>query len=196
MFTNPGKQVKIFAMVSFGVECISALVGCILLFVEEEFLYGLLTLIGGIASAYIISLLVYAFGELVENSTTLANRPSAAAPKTVTVPPVQKAPAYGSVKPSNPYIPTNRTNSSPAANTPTEPPKTAKPETASAPPTKATLEEIFEYSLKYSTAQGMRSYLERTKADYPEHAEEIDFVLRASDSTLRNAILEQLEENR
>lgn len=194
MFTNPGKQVKIFAMVSFGVECISALVGCILLFVEEEFLYGLLTLIGGIASAYIISLLVYAFGELVENSTTLANRPSAVT--TVTVPPVPNAPAYGSVKPSNPYIPENRTNSSPAANTPTEPPKTAKPETASAPPTKATLEEIFEYSLKYSTAQGMRSYLERTKADYPEHAEQIDFVLRASDSTLRNAILEQLEENR
>ncbi len=194
MFTNPGKQVKIFAMVSFGVECISALVGCILLFVEEEFLYGLLTLIGGIASAYIISLLVYAFGELVENSTTLANRPSAV--KTVTVPPVQKAPAYGSVKTSKPYSPANRTNSSPAENTPTEPPKTAKPETASAPPTKATLEEIFEYSLKYSTAQGMRSYLERTKADHPEHAEEIDFVLRASDSTLRNAILEQLEENR
>lgn len=73
LFGNPGRQLISFAKWSFWVEALSAVIGGIVLIVSDQstFTPGVITIIGGIAAAWIVSLYIYAFGRLVDNSSAL-----------------------------------------------------------------------------------------------------------------------------
>ena len=68
MFKNPGAKLKSIAITSFIVDCISAVIGGIVLLSNDYGWAGFITLIGGLFVSYVIALLIYGFGELVENS--------------------------------------------------------------------------------------------------------------------------------
>ncbi len=69
LFTNPGDKIKRYAKILFIVECIAALIGAIAASDDFEY-FGpfILVLIGGIAVAYVTSLFMAAFGDLVQSS--------------------------------------------------------------------------------------------------------------------------------
>lgn len=75
LYGNIGGRIKRFALTSFFIEAISAVIGGIVMFFigvfegEESFLVsGLLTMFLGPIAAWIGTWFMYAFGELVENS--------------------------------------------------------------------------------------------------------------------------------
>ena len=68
MFKNPGRKIKNLAMASFIVETIAAIIGGIVLMCEDYVFLGFVTILGGFFVAYVTALLLYGFGELVENS--------------------------------------------------------------------------------------------------------------------------------
>ncbi|MBQ3140519.1 MAG: hypothetical protein IJC25_00990 [Clostridia bacterium] len=83
LFSNPGAKIKKVTQIVFWISCIACLILAIILFAqaaeyadsrytqEEADLYtlwGFVTLLAGPLVSWISSLLLYAFGELVENS--------------------------------------------------------------------------------------------------------------------------------
>ena len=73
MFENVGQKIKTLAVVLFwGTTILSALASLAIAISTSNGAYLLLA-IGGVISAYVISLLVYGFGELVENSYLTAS---------------------------------------------------------------------------------------------------------------------------
>ena len=77
LYENIGSKIKNWAMGSFIVEAIAALIGGIIFIAEsglgEEWI-GILIIIGGINLAYFISLLVYGAGERVEKLCNIDNK--------------------------------------------------------------------------------------------------------------------------
>ena len=76
MFDNIGEKIKELALSIFVIEVIAAVVsGIFLIFSGGDGLIigGIITIIVGIAVAYLSVILIYAFGELVENSSIIAN---------------------------------------------------------------------------------------------------------------------------
>ncbi len=72
MFDNPGRKLKFIAVITFIVECISSFIGGIFYWVEEEeFFGGILIMLVGFAVAWLSVIVLYAFGQLVENSDNL-----------------------------------------------------------------------------------------------------------------------------
>lgn len=73
MFDNVGEKLKNFSVVWFVISAISAFITGLFLWVEwgdtEGFLMFLAIAVGGNLVTYIISLFMYAFGELVDNSS-------------------------------------------------------------------------------------------------------------------------------
>ena len=67
MYDNIGGKIKQLARITFAVEAISAIIGGIALFVNEEFLFGLLCFFAGPIVAWVSSWLLYGFGELIED---------------------------------------------------------------------------------------------------------------------------------
>ena len=76
MFDNIGERIKELALSIFVIEVIAAVVSGIIMIVaggDDLIVVGILTMIIGSALAYLSVILIYAFGELVENSTIIAN---------------------------------------------------------------------------------------------------------------------------
>ena len=84
MFDNIGSKIKSYAKANFWIETIaSVLLGIILLAIASETysdleeiytIIGIVFLLGGPATAYITSIFLYGFGQLVENSDVLATK--------------------------------------------------------------------------------------------------------------------------
>ena len=74
MFENAGNKIKDFAKVWFGIQCAAAVIGGVVLISQYRGMgfIGLLIIIGGSFVAWIFSLLLYGFGEIVD--TAIANR--------------------------------------------------------------------------------------------------------------------------
>lgn len=68
MFNNPGGKIKSWAIAAFAIEAISAFISGIVYSDELEGL-TIVVILGGILVAYTTALLLYALGELVENSS-------------------------------------------------------------------------------------------------------------------------------
>lgn len=68
MFKNPGQKLQDWGHVFFWIEAVGALIGGIVLMFKTTIWWGLLCILGGVAVAYFLALLVIAFGTLVENS--------------------------------------------------------------------------------------------------------------------------------
>lgn len=66
MFNNAGKKIKIVAECGFWVEAIGSFITFLALCIDEEEPLYLLAMLGSIAVAWVISLLVYGFGEIVD----------------------------------------------------------------------------------------------------------------------------------
>lgn len=76
LFGNIGKKVKGMALGVFFVEAIGAIITGIILMAEDDDLiaFGLLTIILGPAVAWLSSLVLYAFGELVDKTCGIHNK--------------------------------------------------------------------------------------------------------------------------
>ena len=72
MYDNIGGKIKNWAIWIFIVEAISAVIGGIVLIVNDNALLGFLTMILGPIAAWISSWLLYGFGQLVESSDIIA----------------------------------------------------------------------------------------------------------------------------
>lgn len=68
MFENAGSKIRIYAEAFFAVEAVAAVIGGIVLMINEMFLPGLIVALVGILVAYVTALFLAAFGELVESS--------------------------------------------------------------------------------------------------------------------------------
>lgn len=79
LFDNPGKKIKTFAKIAFVIECIGAIITGIILFFVATFEYedeilalvSLAVLFGGPCAAYMMTIFIYAFGELVDNTNSI-----------------------------------------------------------------------------------------------------------------------------
>lgn len=167
MFNSPGKKLKGLAKAAFIAECIASVLTAIYFLIEEDYLIAVAALVGGVVTAYVTSLFIFAFGELVENSS----KPS----------------AHSSSEERPQAVPASPPSISPEQK-PAEPPqKTVSAEEGS-------IEFILKYSLEFTTVSGMRNYLSKAKLDRPEHREKLEWILRASDSTLRDTVTQFLSE--
>ena len=67
MFENIGEKIKMIAKIYFYVCAIASFIlGCVMI---DETPLGLVVMVVGVLVSYLSSLVMYAFGELVENST-------------------------------------------------------------------------------------------------------------------------------
>lgn len=80
LFDNPGKKIKTFAKISFVIKCIGAIItGIILFFVamcegyEILALFSLAVLVFVPFVAYMMTIFIYAFGELVDKTNSINN---------------------------------------------------------------------------------------------------------------------------
>ena len=91
MFRNPGKKIKTLSIILFYINCVVSLIGS---FALSNSLFGfdffsfLFALAGGLLVSFVLSLFLYGFGELIENSaksdaTKRAEELQAAQPQTV-----------------------------------------------------------------------------------------------------------------
>lgn len=69
MFENPGSKVKSIAVIWFWLIAIGSFIVGIIIMLDTDGLIGASILFGGILFGYLSALGLYAFGELVENST-------------------------------------------------------------------------------------------------------------------------------
>ena len=71
MFRNPGKKIKTLSIILFYINCVVSLIGS---FALSNSLFGfdffsfLFALAGGLLVSFVLSLFLYGFGELIENS--------------------------------------------------------------------------------------------------------------------------------
>lgn len=69
LFENPGEKIKNYAKIMFIIECIAAIISAFVASDElEEFGPFIMVLLGGFVVAYITSLFMAAFGELVQSN--------------------------------------------------------------------------------------------------------------------------------
>ena len=74
MFNNPGDKIKGLAVANFIVDCLAAVIGGIVLISNDYGWVGFVTIVGGLFIAYVTALLLYGFGELIENSSYLKTK--------------------------------------------------------------------------------------------------------------------------
>ena len=73
MFENVGQKIQTVAKVYFWLIAISSLIGGIVLTVEMDEVIYLLVAIGGTLFAYLTALMLYGYGEIIENSARAAS---------------------------------------------------------------------------------------------------------------------------
>lgn len=73
MFHNIGKTLKGWAVGTFFVEAISAVVGgfCFFIFGDNDAIWGLPVLFGGLLTAYFSAMLLGGFGELIDKTCSI-----------------------------------------------------------------------------------------------------------------------------
>ena len=115
MFKNPGDKIKGLAVANFFIDCLAAVIGGIVLICDDYGWVGFVTIVGGLFIAYVTALLLYGFGELIENSSYL--KPKEKEPeilphfnKSATQPSVQQQPK--AVTPQQTTTSTNAKNES------------------------------------------------------------------------------------
>ena len=69
LFGNPGRKIKVVSFVWFILEVVASVIGGFVMIAEEEAFAGLLIIILGVGVSYLFTLIMYAFGELVEKMT-------------------------------------------------------------------------------------------------------------------------------
>ena len=74
MFNNIGEKIKSFAKAAFFVEVIAAIISAIVLYIEYEEFWCILIALGGIPTVWILSMLVYGFGEIIVKLTEIKNQ--------------------------------------------------------------------------------------------------------------------------
>ena len=72
MFENPGQKVKSFATILFAITIVTGFIAGIVLAIEESFWLFFLVFGGSLVIAYLVSLFLYGFGELIESSQNTA----------------------------------------------------------------------------------------------------------------------------
>lgn len=73
MFKNVGKKLKAAAIIINSFIALITTVYAVYLMTYGIYLYGGLVLIGGILVAWVGALLLYGFGDLIENTAKIAN---------------------------------------------------------------------------------------------------------------------------
>lgn len=73
MFKNVGKKLKIAAIVINAFIALLTSVYAIYLMTYGIYLYGALVLIGGLLISWVGALLLYGFGDLIENTAKIAD---------------------------------------------------------------------------------------------------------------------------
>lgn len=76
MFDNIGEKIKELALSIFVIEIIATVISGIVMIAsggDGLIIGGIVVIIVGIAASYLSVILIYAFGELVENSSVIAN---------------------------------------------------------------------------------------------------------------------------
>lgn len=71
MFNNVGEKIKVIAVLGFVLGIIATIIGAIVA-IGTSFLSAIGILIFGFFGSYLSVVVIYAFGELVENSTIIA----------------------------------------------------------------------------------------------------------------------------
>lgn len=71
-YDNIGSKIKNWAKGIFWVEAIAAVIGGIVLLCEGEVVPGLLVILFGPVAAWMLSWLLYGYGQLIENSDIIA----------------------------------------------------------------------------------------------------------------------------
>ena len=74
LYGNIGTKIKNWAKWLFILEAISAIIGGIFLWGNEEILYGLLCMIAGPIVAFVSTWLLYAFGEITEDISLMRQK--------------------------------------------------------------------------------------------------------------------------
>lgn len=72
LFANAGVKLRVLAMINFVLICIIVSIIVIGMMLEKLVITGVITLIGGGLFAYLSSIMLYAFGELCENTRSVA----------------------------------------------------------------------------------------------------------------------------
>lgn len=72
LFSNIGKTLKRYAVITFVVETIAGIIAGILSAIGEESIIYLLISVGAPFVAYSLSMFLYGFGELVDSTATTA----------------------------------------------------------------------------------------------------------------------------
>ena len=72
MFKDVGLKIRMFSIVLFAIEFIGSIVAAVLLWDSIETGFALLILIGGVFVSYLSALILYGYGQLIENSDTIA----------------------------------------------------------------------------------------------------------------------------
>lgn len=75
MFNNIGSKIKVIAIIFFTLEMLGIIISSLVV-LGESFLMGGVVFVGGFMAAYLSVVLIYAFGELVENSAIIASNTS------------------------------------------------------------------------------------------------------------------------
>ena len=71
LYDNIGTKIKNWAIWVFVIEAITAIIGGIVLLIEEAFLAGIASIILGPLAAWVSSWLLYGFGELIDSTCAL-----------------------------------------------------------------------------------------------------------------------------
>jgi ABC-type Fe3+-siderophore transport system permease subunit len=76
LFKNPGNKIKIFSLILFLLMFLGSIVGAFLLsklFPSNEKLMLVVFILSGIILSYVISVFLYAIGELIQSNTDIKN---------------------------------------------------------------------------------------------------------------------------
>lgn len=186
LYTDIGNKIKRWAKWIFIVEAIAAIIGGIALLIEEEFFSGLAAILLGPIVAYVSTWLLYGFGEIVDKLCSLDAKVSVIAQPAIQEQNRIKQEAEEKAKQeAEERAAADRARREAIAQAAREAREAAKQEAAqraqqeaeeraqreaaartkrdaaeSAPPIKEkTLTEKLEYALRYTTDDGMISYL-------------------------------------
>ena len=72
MYDNIGGKIKTLAMVQCFIGAVISIIIGFVLIMEKAALLGLLVMVMGVVCSWILSFLIYGFGELVENTAQIA----------------------------------------------------------------------------------------------------------------------------
>jgi hypothetical protein len=195
-FDSPGEKIKSFAFAMFIVDSICGILGGFIAFIVGTFWLtddsetGIWLLVGGVATmvlalpaAWVSNILLYAFGELVENSGKQTPSPMnniKNQPLTPNAVPDSPSVSNRSVTPQNSH--TEKPQSAPSA---------PRPNAATKQPLEEndTLQASLQWACRFSTNDGLIRYL-TLKKNYPAIAE----ILKLPAEEIRPAIVTLLEQ--